>query len=290
MKKIRSKQSSLIWVYPPNNWISNFNQTFIYGSTNPKSKLFYQVDNSKEKKIKIFKNGNFAQVIKLPAKKNNIQLIQSLNNKVQTVSRSIDVDLVKKTNQKIKVTPFKIPDFSSLCLVIDPGHGGKEHGTHSPIGIPEKYFNLQVSKMLLEAIHAVSQPIHLTRTSDKFISLDDRVAFAQKKRCNLFISIHHNALPDNEDPLKHRGVGIYFTHDELKPLAKLFLNNICHESNLKKYGVFKRDFRVIKQNTYAGILIECGFLTHPIESEIITNKVIQQKIVNGIFKTVISLH
>ena len=114
--------------------------------------------------------------------------------------------------------------------------------------------------------------------------------FAKKKKCNLFISIHHNALPDGEDPLKHRGVGIYYTHDFVKPFAKKLLFSISKESGLKKYGIFKRNFYVTKPDFYKGILIECGFLIHPIEAEIVTQRKIQEKIVRGIVKSFTSSH
>ena len=102
----------------------------------------------------------------------------------------------------------------------------------------------------------------------------------------MFISIHHNALPDNEDPLKHRGIGVYYTHDFVKPFAKKLLEGISKKSGLRKYGIFKRDFAVTRPDFYVGVLIECGFLIHPEEGEYITKKKVQEKIVRGF----ISLH
>ena len=73
-----TKKKELIWVYPPNNWTSNFNGTFVYGWSNPKAKLYVSVETlhaTSLRQIKIFPNGNFAQTIKLPDKKNVISLI-----------------------------------------------------------------------------------------------------------------------------------------------------------------------------------------------------------------------
>lgn len=308
-----NKDKSLIWVYPSNDYTSECSQTFIYGYSNPKAELFCQVEacygmhyksnKAKKTKVKVFPNGNFAQVVKLPFKKNAIQMVQILNGKKKIITRNViarrlsltsvsSVEPSKPTKQSHNVRrsprPFRARN-GVLTICVDPGHGGKEHGTHSPKGIPEKIYNLQVSKMLVEALHATSllhKQIYLTRSSDKFISLDDRISFAKKKKCDLFISIHHNALPDCEDPLKHRGVGIYYTHENVKPLAKKFLNNISKKSGLKKYGIFKRDFRVTKQEAFIGILIECGFLIHPIESEVVVSKKVQKKIVEGIVSSI----
>ena len=311
-----TKKKELIWVYPPNNWVSNFNKTFVYGWCNPKTKLFVSVVGAdrcvcpgrKQGKhiglpIQIFPNGNFAQTIKLPHKKNVIKLIQTLNGKRNIISRYVNVKHVGvdhcvypdiKQGKHIDLPVQK----KNIVIVVDPGHGGKEHGTHSPKGIPEKHFNLQIAKLLFKNLRrglprqTHNWKIYLTRSKDKYVSLKDRVEFAKKKKCNLFISIHHNALPDNEDPLKHKGTGIYYTHDFVKPFAKKLLESISNEGTycntpLKKYGIFKRDFAVTRPDFYHGVLIECGFLIHPTESELITKKKTQEKIVRGIISTLL---
>ena len=298
-----TKKKNLTWVYPRNNWVSNFNKTFVYGWCNPKTRLFISCNGNSMQPIKIFPNGNFAQTIKLPHKKNQVRLIQILNGQKKVISRNIIVGVDQCVYPEIKrgkhidllVQPIKK---KNIVIVIDPGHGGKEHGTHSPKGIPEKYFNLQIAKLLfnnLKSVEVVFKPastrhVYLTRTKDKFVSLKQRINFAKKKNCNILISIHHNALPDNEDPLKHKGVGIYYAHDFVKSFAKRLLGSISKESGLKKYGIFKRDFAVTRPDFYTGVLIECGFLIHPEEGEYITRRKIQEKIVRGIIEVLLTIN
>ena len=304
-----TKKKELIWVYPPNNWVSNFNRTFVYGWCNPKAKLYISVETLRAmslRQIKIFPNGNFAQTIKLPHKKNVIKLIQTLNRKKQIITRHVIARKpVRLTKQSYKsdigqvrlLRRHHVPPRNDKIIIIDPGHGGKEHGTHSPKGVPEKYFNLQIAKMLYKKLcmglprQTHNWKIYLTRSKDKFVSLKDRVEFAKKKQCNIFISIHHNALPDDEDPLKHKGIGIYYTHDFVKPFAKKLLESISKEgaycnTPLKKYGIFTRDFAVTRPDFYHGVLIECGFLIHPEEAEQIMQRRFQKKVVNGIVKAI----
>ena len=310
------KHKSLIWVYPSNNWTSNHKQTFVYGWCNPKAKLYVSCKKRQEnkktrKRINVFPSGNFAQTIKLPGEKNVIKLIQVLDGKEKTITRNIVVkksklfsvtakdpksnlvllDVSRKSDRDCHTSLRSIRN--EMVIVIDPGHGGKEHGTHSPKGVPEKYYNLQIAKLLFKKLcrgmprHASTGNVYLTRSKDKFLSLKDRVDFAKKKKANILISIHHNALPDNEDPLNHRGIGVYYTHDFVKPLAKRLLENICKESQLQKYGIFKRNFALTRPDFCYAVLIECGFLIHPIESEIIAKKEIQEKITGGIIKSVL---
>ena len=293
-----TKKKELIWVYPPNNWVSNFNRTFVYGWCNPKAKLFVSILGKHTglpvQPVRIFPNGNFAQTIKSPNKKNVVSLIQILNGKKKIVTRHITVKHVRADQRACpRIKHGKHVDLlvqkKNIVIIIDPGHGGKEHGTHSPKGIPEKIFNLQIAKMLFDKLKKKYKNVYMTRSKDKFVSLKDRVNFAKKKKCNLFISIHHNALPDNEDPLRHKGVGIYYTHDSIKPFAKELLENVSKKSGLKKYGIFERNFAVTRPDFYNGVLIECGFLIHPEEGEYVTKREIQERIVMGIIKQ-LSLH
>ena len=290
-----TKKKELIWVYPPNNWVSNFNRTFVYGWCNPKAKLFVAIMGKHAglpvQPIRIFPNGNFAQTIKLPKKKNVVRLIQIINGKKKVITRLVIArkpkGLTKQSHTGIRLPrQHYAPPRNDISIVIDPGHGGKEHGTHSPKGIPEKVFNLQIAKMLFGKLKKKYNNVYLTREKDKFISLKDRINFAKKKKCNILISIHHNALPDNEDPLRHKGIGIYYTQNSVQPFAKSLLESISKESHLKKYGIFKRDFAVTRSDFYCGFLIECGFLIHPEEGEYIIQRKIQEKIVKGIVKNI----
>ena len=306
-------EKQLIWIYPPNNWISNFKRTFVYGSSDPRAKLFISTEAGLApamQKIKIFPNGNFAKVIKLPNKTNIIKMVQILNRKKKTITRRLLVrnvgarfiasyNKLKRSKTKKKNPPTPHSPLPPFVVVIDPGHGGKEHGTHSPKNIPEKHFNLQIAKMLVKTLRATSLrrgKIYLTRNTDKYVSLKGRVNFAKKKKADLLISIHHNALPDNENPLNHRGVGIYYTHDFVKPFAKKLLESISKSVGaghgmplLKKYGTFKRNFALTRPDFCYAVLIECGFLIHPEEAEIITKRKTQERIVKGIVKAVCSL-
>lgn len=81
-------------------------------------------------------------------------------------------------------------------VVIDPGHGGKDPGCVSPDKKNyEKTMTLDISVRLAEKMRKAypDLKVALTRTKDKFVSLDDRAEFANRKNADLFISIHINA-------------------------------------------------------------------------------------------------
>ncbi|MBI3210998.1 MAG: N-acetylmuramoyl-L-alanine amidase [Candidatus Solibacter usitatus] len=81
-------------------------------------------------------------------------------------------------------------------VVIDPGHGGHDHGTTGAGGLTEKELVLDVSRRLGALItEGLGSEVIFTRTTDDFITLEDRTAFANSKKADLFLSIHANASP-----------------------------------------------------------------------------------------------
>ncbi|MCG2758187.1 MAG: N-acetylmuramoyl-L-alanine amidase [Desulfobacteraceae bacterium] len=81
------------------------------------------------------------------------------------------------------------------CIVIDPGHGGRDFGAPGYLkGVHEKDVVLKIAKKLAEKIRKELQcEVFLTRTSDRYLTLEERTAIANTKNADLFISIHTNA-------------------------------------------------------------------------------------------------
>ncbi len=86
-------------------------------------------------------------------------------------------------------------------IVIDPGHGGKDTGAISPNHIFEKEITLAVAKELKRILEQrTGCEVILTRTDDRSVPLEERTAFANSHKADLFISIHTNA---HEDRTRH---------------------------------------------------------------------------------------
>jgi N-acetylmuramoyl-L-alanine amidase len=101
------------------------------------------------------------------------------------------------------------PASGKPVVVIDPGHGGPEPGAPGP-GIWEKEVVLAVALQVRAALEATARfEVHMTRTTDVFISLDGRVAFARRKGASLFVSIHADSVPTAERAAFVRGATIY---------------------------------------------------------------------------------
>ncbi|GAA0585249.1 N-acetylmuramoyl-L-alanine amidase [Rhizomicrobium electricum] len=81
-------------------------------------------------------------------------------------------------------------------IVIDPGHGGTDPGTHSDDGQAEKDLVLAVSLQLERVLLARGYTVHMTRDSDVAVELPERRAIAQSWHADLLISIHANSHPN----------------------------------------------------------------------------------------------
>ncbi len=96
-------------------------------------------------------------------------------------------------------------------IVLDAGHGGHDTGARGASGLLEKDLVLDVTKRVTQLLEdQLDVRILLTRSSDTFVTLQDRTSFANRERADLFVSIHANAH-------RHRGsdgVETYFLSSE----------------------------------------------------------------------------
>ncbi|MBV8428276.1 MAG: N-acetylmuramoyl-L-alanine amidase, partial [Hyphomicrobiales bacterium] len=79
--------------------------------------------------------------------------------------------------------------------VIDPGHGGFDPGAMGASGEVEKTITLEFATTLATELERRGHVrVALTRSSDTFVSLPDRVRFARDQNAALFVSIHADTL------------------------------------------------------------------------------------------------
>jgi len=99
--------------------------------------------------------------------------------------------------------------------VIDPGHGGADPGNpgrYFPGGLVEKDITLAISRLLRAELARRGIAASLTRTTDTLIDLADRGAVCRAE-CDLFVSVHVNAMPPGTRAERTSGVETYFLSD-----------------------------------------------------------------------------
>lgn len=102
-----------------------------------------------------------------------------------------------KTAPQTKKTPAAKPDAKAkrdIVIVVDAGHGGEDPGAVGKRKTYEKHITLSIAKRLERLIkREKGMKVVMTRSSDHFVSLSQRVMIAQKAKAHLFVSIHADA-------------------------------------------------------------------------------------------------
>jgi N-acetylmuramoyl-L-alanine amidase len=99
-------------------------------------------------------------------------------------------------------------------IVIDPGHGGIDPGAVASATATEKVVTLAVATQVRQLLmQGRRYEVHLTRQSDVFISLDQRVRVSRQLAADLFVSIHADSLAEKEFAQAINGATIYTLSD-----------------------------------------------------------------------------
>ena len=218
---------------------------------------------------------------------------------------------------KPKKIEYKAIKTSKKIIVIDPGHGGKDPGGIGWNRVKEKNIVLPIGKYLRDILRKKGYKVYLTRDRDKFITLRNRTKFANRKKADLFISIHCNIAPKHPEVY---GIETYFLSParskRAERVAKLensaignlqtstqkivlnFLNktkiiqsqkmaidiqkNLIygfrkHYKNIKDGGVRPAPFWVLVGTQMPAILIETGFISNKMEAKRLSDKIYQKR-------------
>jgi N-acetylmuramoyl-L-alanine amidase len=90
-----------------------------------------------------------------------------------------------------------VPTATKQVIVIDAGHGGIDSGTSGVNGLQEKDLVLdEAIRLGKELVKRANYIVHLTRDTDVYIPLRERVAIARSWHADLFISLHADSNPD----------------------------------------------------------------------------------------------
>jgi N-acetylmuramoyl-L-alanine amidase len=101
---------------------------------------------------------------------------------------------VVKNTKPVQVEEKFKSNTSRKTIIIDPGHGGQDPGALGVNGVYEKTIVLAVGLELKRQLEASGYKVEMTRSTDVFIPLGQRVKFARKKKGDLFISLHADSI------------------------------------------------------------------------------------------------
>ena len=151
------------------------------------TRIFFKMNSGYQYKFHIVLSKNHHFLIVRVEKQNKIEMRKSFT--------------VKK--EAIRTKTHNVP-----VIVIDPGHGGKDPGAIGLFGLEEKNITLSIGKYVTYFLRKDGYRVYMTRTSDTYPTLADRVRLANRVKADVFVSIHANYAPT--DRLKVKGLEVYF--------------------------------------------------------------------------------
>ncbi len=179
----------------------------------------------------------------------------------------------------------------SYTVFIDPGHGGNDGGSSMPrrSDILEKDINLKIAKKVASFLLKQDDvQVILSRTDDKFISLNDRAEMANKQGADVFVSIHLNSFPNIKEA---SGVETYYTKDSTYKSEELALSiqeTIVSYVPTRDRGIKTDEFTVLTNSKMPAVLIEAGFLSNEEEGKRLLDETYQSELAQGIAQGILT--
>jgi N-acetylmuramoyl-L-alanine amidase len=209
-------------------------------------------------------------------------------------------------------------------IVIDPGHGGDDLGARGPGGAAEKEIALQIARRVRTMIESrLGLRVFLTRDDDRPMSLDDRSAYANSQRADIFISVHANAAMGTA----LKGAEVYYlsperelqtrsaeTQEALLPalggnsrliellpwesaqsrsveqssaLASVVEQALRARVEMSPRAVQQAPLRVLVGATMPAVLVEVGYLSNPEQERALTSGGYQDQVAQSLFNAVV---
>jgi N-acetylmuramoyl-L-alanine amidase len=176
--------------------------------------------------------------------------------------------------------------------MIDAGHGGNDPGhlSNNSAHKTEKELNLLIAQKFGNYVSTLLQNVEIvySRTTDVYLTLDERVEIANSKGVDIFISIHCNA---NEKTKVHGTESHIHSFDAKKSveLARTFEKEFSGKAGRTSRGVKDNNDRehslqVLKYTKMTSVLVECGFLTNTREANYLNTAEGQDIIASALFR------
>ena len=176
--------------------------------------------------------------------------------------------------------------FNNADIVLDAGHGGKDPGANIDDSI-EKEITLEIAMMTQEILENTGYKVAMTRTDDTFVELTERPVFANKKKSQVFVSIHCNSSEDGSG----KGIETYYTEQEgtsSESLANEIQNAVIEHTSADNREVKTANYTVLVRSNMPTALVEVGFLTNSSERELLQTEEYQKNLAEGIAEGILN--
>jgi N-acetylmuramoyl-L-alanine amidase len=180
-----------------------------------------------------------------------------------------------------------------MKIMLDAGHGYNTAGKRTIDGSMREWeFNNAVALLardLLKDYQGVE--IHLAHdaTGKADVALKKRTDYANASGCDVYVSIHANAIGNSWNDAQGIETFVYPTKPkEAVALAEKMQRNLCVYTGRRNRGVKVADFHVLRETKMTAVLLECGFMTNKEEAELLKTKTYRVKCAKAIADALIA--
>ena len=166
-------------------------------------------------------------------------------------------------------------------VIVDAGHGGHDRGgVPGQQGIAEKEATLDTARRLERNLRGRGLRVVMTRTTDDFISLSQRVGatYSFNPRRAVFVSVHFNSAPREGA----HGIETYYYRGDSFALAARIHQEVVASMSTEDRSLRRRPFYVIRRAGIPAVLVEGGFLTNGDEERRIAGGRYRQELADAI--------
>lgn len=179
-----------------------------------------------------------------------------------------------------------------IIITIDPGHGGKDSGAIAKSnGLQEKDVNLAVALKLRDLLQSAGYEVIMTRSTDVFVSLDERSRISNDAMADIFISVHHNS--NTTDTAAGTAVYSYPGSIEGAVLARLIQDELVKQFGWagvagKDDGIKTANFAVLRGTIAVAALAESAYLSNPSEAALMATDDFRQREAQAVYDGVVN--
>ena len=175
-----------------------------------------------------------------------------------------------------------VSSLAEATIVVDAGHGGYDPGaTASNQSIVEKDVALNTAQLLKNRLEDAGTNVILTRSSDQYISLEQRVQTAHANYADAFISLHYDAV---EQANTMSGTTSYYYYESNLELANTINRYLTQSAPLTNNGVRMGDYYVLRTNQQPAVLLELGYMNSDLDLQYIDSQSYQASVVEAIYQ------
>ena len=196
-------------------------------------------------------------------------------------SNSSSKKSTKKSSSKQTTSATPNVSLDGKNIMLDAGHGGKDPGAIAADGKYEKDMTLALTNKIAEKLRAHGATVTLVRTSDKTMSLNERIAFNKLFWTDAYISVHFNAFTKSGS----RGISThYYANKKDEQLAYSIQQALVQHTSLNDRGVQKDNYFVLRENADVSVLVELGFISNPDELSVIQSDAYDENVSNAVLE------